>query len=305
MKASADWSKSKMDGKRFWDPSKSVAERLPNDLVLSCEQPGIMPSPHWHAQVEVNYIFRGSIDYAMHGHRVRFEEGDLALFWGGLPHRVVDTGQDTYYHAIHLPLLHFFRLRFAPDLQQRLMRGATLVTGEPCEDDAPAFTRRARALLSADGRVISHATDELLLRLERIGLEPHRIHEPNEAGAEPADAGDNPSFETIRRICGFIAENFRSEFDAVDVAVAADIHPKYAMSVFKRSTGMSLGEYVSLMRISFAQAQLRDGEESITQIAMDSGFGSLSAFNKCFRKKTGTTPSEFRRARHRPVSAET
>ena len=114
-----------------------------------------------------------------------------------------------------LPLLHFFRLRFAPDLQQRLMRGATLVNGEPCEDDAPAFTRRARAHRSADRRVASHATNELLLRLERIELEPHRIHEPNEARAEPADAGDHPSFETIRRICGFISENFRGEFDAV------------------------------------------------------------------------------------------
>lgn len=292
-----------MDGKRFWDPAKSSVERLPNELVVSCEQPGIMSAPHWHAQVEVNYIFRGSLDYAMDGHRVRLDAGDVALFWGGLPHRVVDTGADTYFHAIHLPLLDFFRLRFAPNLQQRLMRGATLVTAEVSEDDVAAFTRRARALRSGDGRVVAHATDELLLRLERIEFEPHRIHQPSAGGPGFVDAGDQPSFETIRRICGFVADNFRSEFDTADVAVVADIHPKYAMSVFKRSTGMSLGAYISLMRISFAQARLRDGEESIMKIAMDSGFGSLSAFNKCFRKKTGTTPSEFRRAHRQPVPA--
>ena len=34
---------------------------------------------------------------------------------------------------------------------------------------------------------------------------------------------------------------------------------------------------------------------------MDSGFGSLSAFNKCFRKVSGVSPSDFKRdARTRP-----
>lgn len=284
-----------MAGKRYWDPHKSTVERLPNQLVVSCEQPGIMPTAHWHAQAEVNYVFRGAVEYAMHGHGVRLEAGQVALFWGGLPHQVIDTGEDTYFHAIHLPLMHFFRLRLAPDLQQRLLRGATLVTAETGEDDAPAFTRRARYLASEDARLIGHALDELLLRLERIGIEPHHVIEPPDSIVTIADSAEQPSFQSLRRICGFIAENFREDIDSADIALSADIHPKHAMSVFKRSTGMSLGEYVSLMRISYAQALLLVDDGSILQVAMDSGFGSLSAFNKCFRKKTGMTPSEFRR----------
>lgn len=298
-----DWSKSKMAGKRYWDPAKSTAERLPNQLVVSCEQPGIMPTAHWHAQAEVNYVFRGALEYEMHGHGVRFEAGQVALFWGGLPHRVNDTGEDTYYHAIHLPLIHFFRLRLAPDLQQRLMHGATLVTIGDGEDDAPAFTRRARYLESGDPRLIEHALDDLLLRLERIGLEPHRVFEPRDVARTPSDGAEQPSFQSLRCICRFIAENFREDIDSADIALSADIHPKYAMSVFKRSTGMSLGEYVSLMRISYAQALLRAEDNSILQVAMDSGFGSLSAFNKCFRKKTGMTPSDFRREQRQPPRA--
>lgn len=284
-----------MDGKRFWDPQESTVERLPNQLVVSCEQPGIMPVPHWHAQAEVNYVFRGALEYEMHGHRVRLGAGAVALFWGGLPHRVVDTGEDTYFHAIHLPLLHFFRLRLAPDLQQRLMRGATLLAAEPEPEDAPAFLRRARYLLADDPRLVQHGIDELLLRIERIGLEPHHVLEPRGPGAGPSDGADQPSFQSMSRLLGFIAENFREDIDSVDIAVSADIHPKYAMSVFKRSTGMTLGEYVSLLRLSYAQALLMRDEASILQVAMDSGFGSVSAFNKCFRKKSGMTPSEFKR----------
>ena len=73
------------------------------------------------------------------------------------------------------------------------------------------------------------------------------------------------------------------------------------MSAFKRSTGMSLGDYVSLLRVSYAQALLAEEGASILAVAMDSGFGSVSAFNKCFRRKAGMTPSQFRRERLAPL----
>ena len=97
------------------------------------------------------------------------------------------------------------------------------------------------------------------------------------------------------RICDFIADNFREDIDSSDIAHAADIHPKYAMNVFKKSTGMTLNDYVNLMRLSYAQALLMQDDANVLQVAMDSGFGSLSAFNKSFRKIAGMSPSDFRR----------
>ena len=81
----------------------------------------------------------------------------------------------------------------------------------------------------------------------------------------------------------------------MDIAAAADIHPKYAMSVFRKSTGMTLNEYVNLLRLSYAQALLMKDDANVLQVAMDSGFGSLSAFNDAFRKIAGMSPSDFRR----------
>ncbi len=292
-----------MAAKRLWDPRESTVERLPNELVVVCEQPGLMAAPHWHAQPEVNYVFRGHLEYEMHGHRVRLGPGDIALFWGGQPHRVTDTADDSFYHAIHLPLVQFFRLRLAPDLQQRLMRGATLVTADAAPDDAEAFARRALYLRSGDPRRVEHAIDDLLLRLERMGLEPHRVLDPLAGVAGGGDAAEHPTFQSVRRLCGFIADNFREDIDCSDIARSADIHPKYAMSVFKRSTGMSLGEYVTLLRLSYAQALLVADEASILHVALESGFGSVSSFNKCFRKTSGMSPSEFRRE-HRLASVQ-
>jgi AraC-like DNA-binding protein len=45
-------------------------------------------------------------------------------------------------------------------------------------------------------------------------------------------------------------------------------------------------------------------DANVLQVAMDSGFGSLSAFNKLFRKIAGMSPSDFRRdLRSRPSAA--
>jgi AraC-like DNA-binding protein len=284
-----------MAAKRYWSLDSSTVERLPDQLVSVCEQPGIMVTPHWHAQAEVNYLIRGEITYQMQGHRARIGAGELALFWGGLPHQVVDTAEDSLFHVTHLPLFHFFRLRLSPELQARLMQGAVLLTADAQPEDSFAFPRWSSQLASGDPRRVGHAVDELLLRLERIELEEHRLLQPSDSRPEAAEPSDPPTLQCIRRICGFIAANFREDIACTDIASAADIHPKYAMSVFRKATGLSLHEYLSLLRVSYAQALLADDGANVLQVALESGFGSLSAFNKCFRKKAGMTPREFKR----------
>ena len=115
------------------------------------------------------------------------------------------------------------------------------------------------------------------------------------ATGEIAGHFDQQSSRNLGRMCDFIAEHFLYDIDCVDIAAAADIHPKYAMNIFKKSTGMTLNEYVNLLRLSYAQAMLMRQDAKVLTVAMDSGFGSLSAFNKSFRKLAGMSPSDFRR----------
>lgn len=288
--------------KRVWDPRQSLLGTAPQRLVVSRDMPGIMPCPHWHAQVEVNFVHAGRLEYRMQGQPVLLGPGDLALFWGGLPHQLVDVSEDALYVAIHLPLLHFFRLRLPPGLMHKLTHGATLVSAGLDATDPQSFDRWARYMASDITAQREHAVDELLLRIERLQFEPHRLVEPAGLGEGFSGPIDLSGFHNIGSICAFISENFREDIDAVDIASSAAIHPKYAMSVFKKSTGMTLNEYVNLLRLSYAQALLlRDGG-NVLQIAMESGFGSLSAFNKSFRKIAGMSPSDFRsQARLRPA----
>jgi AraC-like DNA-binding protein len=290
---------SKIASQAFYVALPNGVERTPTSLHTFHAHPLIMTSAHWHAQVEINYIVRGWAHYKMAGHEVTFSQGDLAMFWGGQPHWMCDGSDDLIYAGAHLPLVHFFRLRLSAELQSRLMQGNILVTQDTDESDPINFARWDAYARSGDPMKASISVDELLLRIERVRFSPFQLlPDGKPIGGLSNDQHASP---LVVRICEFISQNFREEIDSVDIAVAADVHPKYAMTVFKKSTGMTLNDYTNLMRLSYAQALLMRDEESVLTIAMESGFGSLSAFNKSFRKVAGMSPSDFRReVRTRP-----
>jgi AraC-like DNA-binding protein len=290
-----DLAESKIRESPLWLPGASTVEGAPTTLQMFHNRPNVMTSPHWHAQVEVNFIMQGSVHYKMAEHDISLSAGDMCLFWGGLPHQMDERSDDVIYAGAHLPLVHFFRLHLPSDVPRRLMMGATLVTGATDASDHHNFERWSEYWRSGDAAKTQHAVDELLLRLERVRFEPYRLVPDEAEGEEIVSPFDQQSSRNVGRICDFIAENFLDDIDSVDIAAAAGIHPKYAMSVFRKSTGMTLNEYVNLLRLSYAQAMLMKDDVNVISVAMESGFGSLSAFNKSFRKLAGMSPSDFRR----------
>lgn len=289
-----------MGPRPFYKPGAGSVESSPNALHMFHASPLVMLKPHWHAQVEVNFVMSGVVHYRMHTHELTLKAGQMVLFWGGLPHQLDDLSDGAVYAGAHLPLLHFFRLRLPEDVPSRLMQGATLRIDTTDDSDVQSFPRWNRYARSGDPVKAQHAVDELLLRLERVRFEPFEL--VGGAAGGHGETAEVQSSRNVGRMCDFIAANFLHEIDSIDIAAAADLHPKYAMSIFKRSTGMTINEYVSLLRLSYAQALLLRDDANVLRVAMESGFGSLSAFNKSFRKIAGMSPSDFRRDALAPVA---
>lgn len=286
--------KSKIAERAFYQPGASSIEGMPTTLQLFHNHPPIMLRPHWHAQVEVNYIMSGSVHYRMGDHDLSLDAGQMCIFWGGQPHQMDRSSDDSFYAGAHLPLVHFFRMRLPTAVSSQLMGGATMVSAETDGADPENFGRWFRYATSGNPAKAQHAVEELLLRVERMFLEPYSVISSASSGKSREDDGTAPSISVVR-MCDFIAANFLEDIDATDIARAASLHPKYAMNLFRKSTGMTLIKYLTLLRLSRAQAMLMTGKDNILQIAMESGFGSVSAFNKAFRHISGMSPSDFRR----------
>ncbi|MDO4343402.1 MAG: AraC family transcriptional regulator [Eubacteriales bacterium] len=64
---------------------------------------------------------------------------------------------------------------------------------------------------------------------------------------------------------------------------------------FKRFTNRTLVEYINVTRIMNAQRKIMETKKSFTEISQESGFSSLTHFNRVFKSIVGTTPSEYRK----------
>ncbi|SFB31733.1 AraC-type DNA-binding protein [Rhizobium sp. NFR07] len=285
--------KSKIEEDAVYQPGASSIEGLPTTLQFFHGHPKVMLRPHWHAQIEINYVMRGSVHYRMGGHDLRLSAGQICVFWGGQPHRMDHSSTDSIYAGAHLPLVHFFRMRLPAAISGLLMGGTTMLTGQTDAADSENFPRWFRYVTSGDEAKSQHAVEELLLRVERMFMEDYTVITSKTSRTSDAETA-MPSIAVVR-MCDFIAANFLEDIDATDIAAAASLHPKYAMNLFRKSTGMTLIKYLTLLRLSRAQAMLMNGSDSILRVAMESGFGSVSAFNKAFRLIAGMPPSDFRR----------
>lgn len=69
----------------------------------------------------------------------------------------------------------------------------------------------------------------------------------------------------------------------------------YASRQFRSISGMTLKDYIRYRKLAFALVELRDGRDTIMEIAVKYGFSSHEAFTRAFRKAYGMTPSQYRR----------
>ena len=78
--------------------------------------------------------------------------------------------------------------------------------------------------------------------------------------------------------------------------IAASVHlstPAFCR-YFKKQTNMTFTEFVNQYRITQAKTLLLQ-DKSVSEVCYESGFESLSYFNKLFKKITGENPSVFKK----------
>lgn len=92
----------------------------------------------------------------------------------------------------------------------------------------------------------------------------------------------------------YIRENYFRQISLEKVAKIAKMTPVAFSRYFKENCGAGFVEYLNRTRTNKACYLLRETEYQVHEIAMECGFGSISNFNKQFRKTEGFSPKEYR-----------
>lgn len=100
--------------------------------------------------------------------------------------------------------------------------------------------------------------------------------------------------DKFMKICDFINTHCTEDLNLEEIANIAGFSKFHFSRLFKQFTNDSFYQYLSKQRIYTAERLLANPECSITEVAYNSGFTSLSSFIRMFKQIKGITPSEFR-----------
>ena len=269
-----------------------------------------MAAAHRHLDLEINYVLAGTMTYLIGGRVVNLPPRRLCLLWGGVPHQMMRKRHVVEAIWVTIPLNVALRWGLPDRLIRPLLTSGFLAeaASRPGDldllhqwlADLPGRDEGCPSPARSDSEGVQIALLEIEARLRRFaqGI-PHA--DASEAGLR-GDGTAHPErgLAAVEAMAHFIARNFREAIGIEAIASEAHLHPNYAMTLFRRHTGMTLTQYLVLQRVAHAQRLLATSDVSIQEVAIESGFGSVSRFYEAFRQQTGMPPRRFRLQMERP-----
>lgn len=242
---------------------------------------------HFHREFELTLITHGTGTRFVGDCVEEYGPGDLTLIGPELPHTYQSSPGTSRHEAVVVQFRRDFlgpeffdRPEFAgvAALLERAARGLSFPHHDVSLAELGAMppSERTVALLAALVR-LSHSAEARPLASD------HYLPSRNDATRDRIDA-----------IVGLLHDAYTGPVALEEVARAAHMAPASASRFFRRTTGLTITAYLSMLRVSAACRLLRETDRGITAIAADCGYPSLSNFNRRFREQKGMTPREYR-----------
>ncbi len=248
---------------------------------------------HYHPEYELTLIVAGHGRRSVGDHLEDYCAPDLVLIgprlphtWEALPfvgeHRAAGEHRALVAHFATLPGLD--AAEFA-SVRALLARAAAGLHFSP-RVAAAAVKPFARLIgLSSAGRLTG------LYDLLGVLARDRDARPLSSAGFAPAlDLG---AAKRIDVVCRWLSAHARDATVARAAAIAG-LSPAAFSRFFRRCTGRTCAAWLQELRLGRACDQLARSDRAITLIAAESGFRSMTNFNRCFRRRRGTTPRAWR-----------
>lgn len=258
--------------------------------------PSPMRRPDRHNEVEINFLETGWLTYLLGGRKVRVEANRLTAFWAAIPHQILEYGEETEYFVATLPLPWFLQCRLPDHLVQPLLQGQILseLSGDLAPADGPQFARWERDLLCDQADLKKAVLLEMEARLLRFALSVPTTRPPAVSNRRRPVGLSDGGLNKVEQMACLIAQRYTERLTVEDIGKSVRLHPNYAMSLFQKTFGTTLIEYLTQHRVSHAQRLLATTELKIVDVAFSSGFTSISRFNDAFRRACGCSPRQYR-----------
>lgn len=250
--------------------------------------------PHWHAPMEIIMPLEGPYTVDCAGHKFKLREGDIIFIFPCQLHTLTSTPVGK-------------RIIFQPDVQilqqikeinaiMSLMAPVQLVT----QSNSPSTYGQISSLLLeiVDEYQSSAPLSETAIYARLLNILTIMGRNFTEANVNQFDVTADKRQEYTEifvNICDYISAHHSDNISLEQMAEKAGFSKYHFSRLFKQFSGQTFYQFLSQKRIEHAEMLLISNEYSITDVANESGFDSLSSFIRMFKLQKNMTPTEFRK----------
>ncbi len=251
---------------------------------------------HWHSYGEIMLVGPGETNiYKVNQNTYELVEGDFVLVWPMEMHAIVDADRE---HSLVIQFSNGF-MNSLFDLQRimHFYRNLHII----CVNAHPELAARLKEIAYKMKAYFYSDTSDcelkccMLLMEFMMILDEHRQEFVPEIGQEIYGRYNDDVMRRMINVTDYIKNNLTAD-DLSQSAMAemAGISKDYFSRMFKNVTGMNYSKWLNMIRLEKAVEMLSKDDMTLTEIAMMSGFQSISSFIRVFHDEKGMAPGEYR-----------
>ena len=259
----------------IWYQTQNSGNTNNNDIVIYTDFQHV---PHFHRDFELICVEKGEIDITVEDQVYRAREGQMALVLSNLIHAFTS-------HAPNRIIIHVFSQDNVPAFAKQVADRTVRTPVFDCDPDVRDFYVRYciekgnRSRFALKGALYA-ICGEFIDKCEFL------------APGAPRSGGNT---QLLHQMLSYISEHYQEEISLEKMAQDLGYEMHYLSRVFSTNIKMNIRGYINLYRVDSARERLIGSQDSIAQIAMESGFQSIRSFNRVFSANTGMTPMDYRK----------
>jgi len=260
-----------------------------------------MNSKHFHESFEVYFLLEGERYYFIDRETYLVKAGMTVLVKRSQIHKTSMAGH-SYHDRLLLqldsgkfsPYMKMMGLSSLEDLFERLNGVVEYTPGDWSEllKLLAALKQELKERKSGYEAAVRILVIYILIISSRYGGS-EKVH--REVLTIDSHQAQTAKHQKIREVTEYLLTHYATKESQEEMAAHFFVSKSYLCRIFKEVTGFTLNEYQNLARIKVARQLLVDTDSSITEIADQVGFESITYFERVFKKLTAERPLQYRK----------
>ena len=253
---------------------------------------------HWHPEIEITYVRKGTMCYKVNNLVYHLKEGDIVFNNSGALHSgTMENQEDCAYIPVTFDprlIYGFFQSTINskyvdPVIQDSMLPAICINQSESWHKPFREYLLRIIALDEKKPDFYELDITICLQSMWRLLLE-HITYEPQTSRENSLE------YDRIKKILSYIEDNYQNKITLNDIAGHIHLCESECTRLFKRHMNTTLFAFLQEYRIE-RSLEFLQADQPVSAVADKAGFSDPNYYSKVFAKIKGCSPREYRKHR--------